>query len=129
MILLCLNIIFGHTLLDCLFSLLVVILAHVPVHVIPITLFHLHFMLVVTTTVRLVFNTAGEPSGFLPNDPLWDGQQCDGVEAPCCTHPNMPWFIKTLGETTTEDIQLRLCTSSPPIYEDIPLQLISLFVY
>ena len=48
---------------------------------------------------------------FFHNDPLWDGQQCDGVEAPCCTHPNMPWFIKSLDEITTEDIQLRLCIS------------------
>ena len=47
-----------------------------------------------------------------PEDPLWDGQQCGGVEAPCCTHPNMPWFIKTLNETTTEDIELRTCSSS-----------------
>ena len=39
------------------------------------------------------FNTAGTPNTFFPNDPLWDGQQCVGVEAPCCTHPNMPWFI------------------------------------
>ena len=44
-----------------------------------------------------------------PNDPLWDGQQCVGIEAPCCTHPNMPWFIKTLNESTTEDIELRAC--------------------
>ena len=66
-------------------------------------------------------------SGFHPDDPLWDGQQCVGVEAPCCTHPNMPWFIKTLGETTTEDIQLRLCISEPN--EEILLQSIILYVY
>ena len=66
---------------------------------------------------------------FFPNDPLWDGQQCDGVEAPCCTHPNMPWFIKTLGETTTEDIQLRLCINEPPTNEETLLQLIELYVY
>ena len=54
-------------------------------------------------------NAASDFSGFLPDDPLWDWQQCVGVEAPCCTHPNMPWFINTLGQTTTEDIQLRLC--------------------
>ena len=34
------------------------------------------------------------------NDTLWDGQQCPGIEAPCCSHPNMPWFNKTLSETT-----------------------------
>ena len=70
----------------------------------------------------------GQIGPFL-NDPLWDGQQCDGVEAPCCTHPNMPWFIKTLGETTTEDIQLRLCIDYPPSTEQTLLQLIELYVY
>ena len=76
------------------------------------------------------YNAAGVPLVFIPNDPLWDGQQCDGVEAPCCTHPNMPWFTKTLGETTTEDIQLRLCVDqSYNDAEETLLQLIELFVY
>ena len=55
------------------------------------------------------YNGCWSFTNIFSNDPLWDGQQCVGVEAPCCTHPNMPWFTKTLGETTTEDIQLRLC--------------------
>ena len=67
--------------------------------------------------------------GFLPNDTLWDGQQCVGVEAPCCTHPNMPWFTKTLGETTTEDIQLRLCQDNSLDDEETLLQSFSLYVY
>ena len=74
-------------------------------------------------------NGVGTIWGFLPDDPLWDGQQCDGVEAPCCTRPNMPWFTKTLNETTTEDIQLRLCFDEPPSNEETLLQLITLFVY
>ena len=65
-------------------------------------------------------------------DPLWDGQQCGGGEAPCCTHPNMPWFIKTLNETTTEDIELRLCKIGNKVGQEIrgdtPLDLIELFV-
>ena len=74
-------------------------------------------------------NAASGSIEFFPNDPLWDGQQCVGVEAPCCTHPNMPWFIKTLGETTTEDIQLRLCINAILSSEETLLQLISLYVY
>ena len=74
-------------------------------------------------------NGAEVLNSFFPDDPLWDGQQCDGVEAPCCTHPNMPWFIKTLGETTTEDIQLRLCIDESPSGEETLLQLIELYVY
>ena len=67
-------------------------------------------------------------STLYSNDPLWDGQQCPGEEAPCCTHPNMPWFNKTLSETTTEDIELRLCGDMTIDEEDIPLQVIELFV-
>ena len=62
------------------------------------------------------------------NDPLWDGQQCPGVEGPCCTHPNMPWFNKTLSETTTEDIELRVCVNEILMYEQVLLQVIELFV-
>ena len=64
------------------------------------------------------------------DEPLWDRQQCGG-EALCCTHSNMPWFIKTLNETTTEDIELRLCRNFVyfSIYNtDIPLDLIEIFV-
>ena len=66
---------------------------------------------------------------FFSNDRLWNGYQCAGVEAPCCAHPNMPWFTKTLSETTTEDIQLRLCNSDGIAEEETLLQLISLYVY
>ena len=62
------------------------------------------------------------------SDPLWDGQQCNGNEGPCCTNPKMPWFIKTLNETTTEDIELRVCASQGYNDEDIPLDIIELYV-
>ena len=75
------------------------------------------------------YNAAGFQHIFFPNDPLWDGQQCDGVEAPCCTHPNMPWFTKTLNETTTEDIQLRLCNNEGIADEETLLQFISLYIH
>ena len=76
---------------------------------------------------------SGVASGFpyvkIFNDPLWDGQQCTSLEGPCCTHPTMPWFIKTLNETTTENIELRLCgDDSPTGDEDVLLELIELYV-
>ena len=63
------------------------------------------------------------------NDTLWDGQQCVGPEAPCCTHPDMPWFIKTLNETTSEDIELRVCSDQHITNEDTPIEVIELLVY
>ena len=75
-------------------------------------------------------DTSTSTTVLYSNDPLWDGEQCIGLEAPCCSaHPNMPWFIKTLSETTTEDIQLRLCIDEQPISEETLLQLIMLFVF
>ena len=68
-------------------------------------------------------------STLYSNDLLWDGQQCPGEEAPCCTRPNMPWFNKTLSETTTEDIELRVCGDESITDEDTLLELIELFVH
>ena len=62
------------------------------------------------------------------NDPLWDGQLCDGNEGPCCTNPKMPWFIKTLSEITTEDIELRVCADQVYPDEDTPLDIIELYI-
>ena len=62
------------------------------------------------------------------NDTLWDGQQCDGNEGPCCTNPKMPWFIKTLNVITNEDIELRVCGNQDYPDEDTPLDIIELYI-
>ena len=85
-------------------------------------------MLVLTTTVSLVLTSAAlRPFSTMTHCGMDSSVVVVGGEAPCCTHPNMPWFIKTLNETTTEDIELRLCKDhiSPG---DTPLELIELFV-
>ena len=62
------------------------------------------------------------------NDTLWDGQQCNGNEGPCCSNSKMPWFMKTLNETTTEDIELRVCTNQGYSDEDTPLDIIEIYI-
>ena len=44
------------------------------------------------------------------SDPLWDGKQCGGLEYPCCTNPQLPWFIKSFNEESDDDLEIRLCT-------------------
>ena len=56
-------------------------------------------------------NTIGSINELFLNDPLWDGQDCPGREATCCTSTKMPWFMKTLNETTNDDIELNACGS------------------
>ena len=63
------------------------------------------------------------------DDPLWDGQQCGGLEGPCCTNPKMPWFMKTLNENTNEDIELRVMVNEGTSNEDIPLDIIELYIH
>ena len=69
---------------------------------------------------------------FSSNDTLWDGQQCNSDESTCCTTPNMPWFIKTLNETVSNDIQLRVCGGDNDCYHgekfSTPLDVIELYV-
>ena len=77
---------------------------------------------------------SGYPSGkfneevLYYNDILWDGQQCEGSEGPCCTNPSMPWFNKSLNETITDDIELRMCGSEDSSSEDTPLDIVELYV-
>ena len=57
---------------------------------------------------------------FHPNDVLWDGQNCTSTST-CCQFNNPPWFTKNLPTTTTDDIELRLCTGYDPEVMMFPL--------
>ena len=65
---------------------------------------------------------------FYPDDPLWDGKECGGVEGPCCTDPDIPWFNKVLDSTTTDDIELRVCEDQDSGNEDTPISLYEIYV-
>jgi hypothetical protein len=62
-----------------------------------------------------------------PDDILWDGQNCISTST-CCQLNNPPWFTKNLTNATTDDIELRICTDSSPTYDDVPIELIELYV-
>ena len=65
---------------------------------------------------------------FFPNDPLWDGQQCDN-EGTCCTGANTPpWFHVDVPDGTSDDIEVRICHNQDTIDEDSPIQLLELYV-
>ena len=60
-------------------------------------------------------------------DPLWDGEDCTDNSS-CCQFNNPPWFTKNLPNSTTDDIELRICTNAQPSLQDVPLELIELYV-
>ena len=64
---------------------------------------------------------------FHANDVLWDGQNCTSTST-CCQLNNPPWFIKNLPTATTDDIELRICVEYSPLPEDVPVELIELYV-
>ena len=66
---------------------------------------------------------------FYPNDPLWDGMQCNGRESTCCTNGRMPWFNTTLSDTSNDDLEIRIMFSGLIRQgEDSPLDLIELYI-
>ena len=74
-------------------------------------------------------NSAWIPRQFIfhPSDVLWDGLNCI-ASSQCCQFNNPPWFTKILPSSTTDDIELRICTTSKPLLEDTSLELIELYV-
>ena len=62
------------------------------------------------------------------NDYLWDGENCNGLEAPCCTNHKMPWFYSALNSTTSDDIELRVCSDYGLPNEGTPLDIIELYI-
>ncbi len=65
---------------------------------------------------------------FYPNDPLWDGQGCGEIST-CCTGTTAPpWFCKTLPLATRENVEVRLCGDESNSNENIPIELIEIYV-
>ena len=62
------------------------------------------------------------------DDALWDGEDCRGVESPCCNKPNLPWFYKPLDTTTNDNIEVRICGDQGSGDEDVPIEQLEVYV-
>ena len=77
---------------------------------------------------------SGNPSSgwdyyFYYADPLWDGQNCLSLEAPCCTNPNLPWFHRDYGNASSTDyLELRICCDEGNSNEDVPVGMYELYI-
>ena len=74
-------------------------------------------------------NSAGSASRVLyTSDPLWDGQDCNGAETPCCASPRFtpPWFHRVLDKPTSDNIDMRTCFGQPD--EDAPIGLYEIYI-
>ena len=61
------------------------------------------------------------------DDPLWDGEGC-GSNNLCCSYNNPPWFCTELDQSTSDDIELRLCGDEINSNDDVPIEHIELYV-
>ena len=64
---------------------------------------------------------------FYTDDPLWDGQGC-GPTSTCCTFNNPPWFCKQLPQSTSADLEVRLCSLDSANFENTPVELVEIYV-
>lgn len=60
------------------------------------------------------------------HDPLWDGQGCPSSSS-CCKLHRPPWFCATLPQTTTEDLEIRICNDEGAANENIVVSLIDIY--
>lgn len=65
------------------------------------------------------------PISLLPNDPLWDGVNCEGT---CCSGKSPPWFSVTLSGPTTDSIEARLCINDHDGSEDVFIEILEIYV-
>ena len=61
------------------------------------------------------------------NDILWDGRDCHSTST-CCSLHNPPYFTKTLSQTTTDDLELRMCLLESGNNDNIAVELVELYV-
>ena len=50
------------------------------------------------------------------------------LESPCCNSAMLPWFHKVLNSPTDDYIEARVCADESTAIEDIPIDLINVFV-
>ena len=61
------------------------------------------------------------------DDPLWDGEGC-GTNNACCQFNSPPWFCKDLPESTTDDIELRVCHNEADTVENVGVEVVNIFI-
>ena len=65
---------------------------------------------------------------FYSSDRLWDGKDCGERETACCQRTLIPWFYKSIGSYTTDDIEMRICCNEGTNDEDVPIEQYDIYV-
>lgn len=68
------------------------------------------------------------PAMLRTDDPLWDGLDCLSLEGGCCKGSNLPYFVKDLGKTISDDVELRVCDDENEDNERLPLEMLEIYI-
>ena len=60
------------------------------------------------------------------SEPLWDGEGC--ANSQCCTFNTPPWFNVQLPSSTTDDIEVRICSDQVVTDEDTTIGELELYI-
>ena len=71
--------------------------------------------------------TTGDSLIFYDSKTLWDGSGCSPKNK-CCDFNNPPWFYKKLSEPITDNIEMRVCRDQNRFDEDIPIEMVEIYV-
>ena len=72
-------------------------------------------------------STSPNAAGYYFSDPLWDGSDCPDGNT-CCDDPNLPWFYRELDTSTTDDIEVLICTDQTFRDEAVLVDQLELYV-
>jgi hypothetical protein len=73
-------------------------------------------------------HASGSVLSLHTEDPLWDGQGCGLLEGPCCAAPGLPWFHRQWNASSTDAIELRVCSNEGTFNEDSPVGLYEFYI-
>ena len=64
---------------------------------------------------------------YYSGNPLWDGEGCSSIST-CCQFNNPPWFCVSLPDSTTDDLEVRICGDEPTTSEDTVITRLEIYV-
>ena len=64
---------------------------------------------------------------FFADNPLWNGTGCGPLNR-CCSFNSPPWFYNPLPQSTTDNIEMRVCLDQSTSDENIAIEIIEIYV-
>ena len=69
-----------------------------------------------------------EPRRWYTNNTLWDNEDCY-PGSNCCNTPRAPWFMRDLNTTTSDNLEIRWCTTRGLDYDRVATEEVEIYVY